>query len=383
MHSITISGRDPATGHRIRVLIEDDRIASIEPCEAHDAVEENVWLSHGLIDLQVNGYRGYDFNADTLTVAAVVDLTREILRTGVTSYAPTLITGPAERSLYILGVIARARASDPVVAACIPWVHMEGPSISPLDGYRGAHPLSDVREPSLREFDAWQKASGDLVGMVTLSPHWPGTSAYIAALVRRGVHVAIGHTHATADQIRSAVDAGATLSTHLGNAVPSRIERHPNSIWSQLAEGRLSASFIADGFHLPEEVLRVMLKVKGFERSILVSDSVALAGMPAGRYTSAIGDEVELSSNGLLSQCGSGLLAGSVIPLIDCVGECMRMTNCSLSAALRMATQTPAHLAGIEGTLKVGARADVLQLGWHPGSFTLQPLAVWLGGRQV
>jgi N-acetylglucosamine-6-phosphate deacetylase len=367
----------------MRLLIEDDHIAAIEPCAAHDGVEENVWLSHGLVDLQVNGYRGYDFNADTLTVAAVGELTRELLLTGVTSYAPTLITGPAERSLHILEVIAQARATDPVVAACIPLVHMEGPSISPLDGYRGAHPLSAVRKPSLSEFDAWQKASGDLIGMVTLSPHEPGTSAYIAALVQRGVRVALGHTHATADQIRSAVDAGASLSTHLGNAVPPRMERHPNSIWSQLDDDRLSASFIADGFHLPAEVLRVMLKVKGLELSILVSDSVALAGMPAGRYTSAIGNEVELSADGRLSQCGSGLLAGSVVPLIDCVSRCMRMTGCSLAAALRMATQTPAHLAGIEGTLRVGARADVLQFAWHPGSFTLQPLAVWLGGRRM
>lgn len=361
------------------MFIEDGRIKAIEAC----AMRENLWLSHGLIDLQVNGYLGYDFNSGTLTVPAVAALTRALLRTGVTSYAPTLITGPAERSVRTLSTIAEARSQDPIVAACIPFVHMEGPSISPLDGYRGAHPLEEVREPSLAEFDSWQRASGDLVGMVTLSPHWPAASTYIAALVRRGVRVALGHTHATADQVRGAVAAGASLATHLGNAVPLLLERHPNSLWAQLAEDGLSASFIADGFHLPAEVLRVMLRAKTTERSILVSDSVALAGMPPGRYTSTIGDEVELSADGRLSKCGSALLAGSVVPLIHCVGRCIEMTGLPLSTALWMATEGPARWAGICGQVKVGARADLLQFAWHPDSFQLQPVAVWLGGTRV
>ncbi len=382
MSPTIISGLDPATGIGMRLLIEHGHIQAIEPYAA-SAVTADVWLAHGLIDLQVNGYRGYDFNADTLTVADVASLTRELLRTGVTSYAPTLITGPAERSVRILEIIAEARAHDPIVAACIPFVHMEGPSISPLDGYRGAHPLIDVREPSPAEFERWQQASRNLVGLVTLSPHWPNAPAYIAALVGRGVRVALGHTHATADQIRRAVDAGASLSTHLGNAVPALLARHPNPLWSQLDQDRLSAGFIADGFHLSEEVLRVRLKVKGAERSILVSDSVALAGMPPGRYTATIGDEVELSSDGRLSKRGSPLLAGSVVSLLDCVGRCIRMTGCSLSAALRMAAETPARLTGISGTIELGARADVLQFAWDPDSFTLQPTAVWLGGTRV
>lgn len=375
----TISGLDPASAQGMRLLIEDGRIAAIESA----VVQENVWLSHGLIDLQVNGYHGYDFNADTLTVAGVVAITRELLHTGVTSYAPTLITGPAERLQQSFQIIAEARAHHPLVAACIPFVHLEGPSISPLDGYRGAHPLANVREPSLVEFDSWQKASGNLVGLVTLSPHWPNASRYIAELVRRGVCVALGHTHATADQIGRAVDAGALLSTHLGNAVPPLLERHPNSIWSQLAEDRLSASFITDGFHLSEAVLRVMLKAKGVERSILVSDSVALAGMPPGRYKSTIGDEVELSADGRLSKYGSALLAGSVVSLMDCVRRCIRMTGCSLPEVLRMATEIPARLTGICGNLEVGARADVLQFARYADTFNLEPVAVWLEGTRI
>ena len=216
--------------------------------------------------------------------------------------------------------------------------------------------------------------------MVTLSPHFDDSADYIAALVHRGVHVAIGHTHASPEQIALAVDAGASLSTHLGNGIAEEIRRHCNPIWSQLSEDRLTATFIADGHHLPHDVLKVMLRSKGKERSILVSDSVALAGMPAGTYTTAVGGQVELRPDGRLCMAGSDLLAGSTTSLAQCTGNLVRMINIPLNDALAMATVNPGRYVGGRGRLVVGARADLVRFRWNN---QIEIEDVWLAGQRV
>jgi N-acetylglucosamine-6-phosphate deacetylase len=214
--------------------------------------------------------------------------------------------------------------------------------------------------------------------MVTLSPHFEGSNEYIAALVSRGVHVSIGHTHASQVQIEQAVDAGARLSTHLGNGIAPLLDRHPNPIWSQLADDRLTASFIADGHHLPAETLKAMVKAKGLDRSILVSDAVALAGMPAGSYTAPVGGRVVLSDDGRLSMEGTSTLAGAVIPLSECVGRAVRMTSRSLADILSMATINPGRFVGDRGVLQVGGRADIFRFRW---SDRVEVADVWLAGQ--
>ena len=154
-------------------------------------------------------------------------------------------------------------------------------------------------------------SSGGLVGKITLSPHYDQVANFIRALVGQGILVAIGHTSATADQIHAAVSAGARLSTHLGNGAAAMLPRHPNFIWAQLACDRLDAGFIADGFHLPADTFKAMLRAKGLERSYLVSDTAALAGMPPGVYDQPIGGRVEVGSDGRLSVAGTPYLAGA------------------------------------------------------------------------
>ena len=259
--SSAIIGRDPATGDTIEVRIEDGRIASMRPSTARGE-DDVVWIAPGLVDLQVNGYAGHDLNGEA-DPAVCMRLARALLDVGTTSFVPTLVTAPEEAMLDRLAAIATARREDAVVAAMVACIHVEGPWISPLDGPRGAHAVRQVRPPDLAEFARWQDASGGLVGIVTLSPHWPDAAATIRVLAKRGVRVAIGHTHATPEQVSAAVAAGASLSTHLGNGVAAMLPRHPNMIWSQLAEDALTATFIADGHHLPPETLRAMLRAKG------------------------------------------------------------------------------------------------------------------------
>jgi N-acetylglucosamine-6-phosphate deacetylase len=376
MNLQTITGRDPQTGRTLAVFVEDATIARVEEASAGS----DLFLAPGLIDLQVNGCSGFDVNAPQLTPDTITQLVDVMLSQGVTSFSPTIITAPEGSICRALRIIAQARDGQPRVRGCIPFVHVEGPHISPLDGYRGAHSADAVRPPSLSEFERWQQASGDVVGLVTVSPHFEESAPYISALVGQGIHVAIGHTHASPEQIERAIGAGASLSTHLGNGIAAEIPRHRNPIWSQLADDRVSASFIADGHHLPAYVLKAMLRAKGIDRSLLVSDSVALAGMPAGEYTTPVGGRVELRPDGRLCVFGSELLAGATASLARGIGNLVCLTGLPLYEALAMATVNPGKFVPGRGQLKPGLRADVLTFRWQDEILIED---VWLAGERV
>jgi len=363
----SFTGRDPLSGESLVVHCAAGRIASIEP----GAPDETAWLAPGLMDLQVNGFLGDDFNADDLTSDAVQRLARHILATGVTTFLPTIITASEEKIIHNLRIIAAARQADPLVMQMIPFVHVEGPHIAPEEGPRGAHPLEQVRPPDIAEFMRWQAASGNLVVMVTLAPEYSGVVDYIHALSARGIHISLGHTSANQDQIHAAATAGAHLSTHLGNGVANLLPRHPNLIWAQLADDRLTATFIADGHHLPADTLTAMLRAKTLQRAVLISDLVMLAGLPAGKYVTPVGGKVELHPDGRLNLTESGYLAGATAPLKDAIAYVAANTGFTLGEAVLMATANPGRFTNARGVLRVGASADLIKFRWEQGYSTL------------
>ncbi|ODT47028.1 amidohydrolase family protein [Devosia sp. 63-57] len=375
-----IIGRDPATGQGIAVTVADGLVSAIEST-AFGA--DAPFLSPGFVDLQVNGYGGHDLNDGPPSRETLESLARLLLAAGTTSFAPTLITASQAQLCAGLAAIAAARKASPMLAAMIPFIHVEGPSLDPADGPRGAHPLEHVRTPSLTEFALWQQAAEGLVGMVTLSPHYPEAPAYIAALSAQGVLVSIGHTGATPEQIAAAAAAGARLSTHLGNGAASLLPRHPNFIWSQLADDRLTASFIADGHHLPAATLKAMLRAKTLDRAILVSDAAALGGQKPGRYRTPIGGEVDVSTDGRLSVAGTPYLAGAGHLLDRNIAFAIDAAGLSLPDALRLASANPGAFAGDRGKLVLGARADITRFHWSPGDFKLGMVDVFLAGQKV
>jgi N-acetylglucosamine-6-phosphate deacetylase len=372
---VILRGRDPGTGRLLEVGTDGPAIAHVR--EATGAADAH-WLLPGLVDLQVNGYGGRDVNGPDVTPDAVVALVRSLARAGTTTVVPTVITAPEGDIVRSLRAIAEARSRDAAVRRAVPYAHVEGPHLSPEDGPRGVHPLAQVRPPDPDEFDRWQRACEGLVGMVTLSPHHPGAVAYTEHLSRAGTLVAIGHTHATPEQVRAVADAGARLSTHLGNGAHAVLARHPNYLWAQLADDRLTAGFIADGHHLPADTLTAMLRAKGLERSVLVSDSVALAGMAPGRYTTPVGGAVVLSADGRLSEAGTPYLAGAARSLADGLAQVVRLTGLPLGDAVRLATVNPGRFAGGRGRLAPGAPADLLLLDAE-----LQVRQVVAGGEVV
>lgn len=348
-------GRDPATGRVLAVDVADGRVVSVRSASTRAA--DLPWIVPGYVDLQVNGYGGHDVNGPDVTPDTVRDLADALALRGTTTFVPTVITGSEEAIIASLTAIARARDADSRLAGAVPFAHVEGPFIAEEDGPRGAHDLDHVRAPSLAELDRWQEASGGVVGMVTISPHHPGAAEFTAGAVARGVQVAVGHTSATAEEIRTVVDAGATLSTHLGNGAHAVLPRHPNYIWAQLADDRLRAGFIADGHHLPADALTAMLRAKGLERSLLVSDSVALAGMPAGTYDTPVGGQVELSADGRLVVAGTPYLAGAVRCLAECVVAARAMTGLSVADVVRLAAANPARVLHEHAAARAGAVA--------------------------
>lgn len=355
-----LRGRDPASGRLVEVTTDGPVIAHVRAVDG--AAEDAPWLLPGLVDLQVNGYGGHDVNGPDVTADEVVALARALAAAGTTTFVPTVITAAEADVVRSLRAVAEARARDEATRRAIPCVHVEGPHISDQDGPRGAHPVEHVRPPDPAEFDRWQAACDGLVGIVTLSPHHAGAVAYTEHVTRAGAIVAIGHTHASPDEVRAVADAGARLSTHLGNGAHAVLPRHPNHLWAQLADDRLTAGFIADGHHLPADTLTAMLRAKGLDRSLLVSDSVALAGMPPGEYASPIGGAVELSADGRLSVAGTPYLAGAARSLADGLAHAAAVTGIGLGDAVRLATANPGRFVGGRGVLAPGAQADVVLL---------------------
>ena len=305
----------------------------------------------GLVDLQVNGFAGVDFNDPATTADQVAECAEAMRGTGVTRFLATLISAPLDR------FSACAKAVTRYNGAPLAGLHMEGPYISPEDGARGAHRREDIAPPTGDDFKRRQDAAGGRIRLVTVAPEVPGVLPLIEQLVRDGVRVAIGHTAAGPQQIRDAVTAGATMSTHLGNGCAQMLPRHPNFIWEQLAADELSAGLIVDGHHLPAATVKAMIRAKTPARTILVTDATTAAGRPPGDYM--LGSlKVRLDETGRVAVPGQPNLAGSALSLDRAIGNTVKFTGLPLAEVLAMASTTPATYLGIATSGTIHARWD-------------------------
>jgi N-acetylglucosamine-6-phosphate deacetylase len=375
------NGIDVATGEQTEISFADF-ISGVDPLLSSQG--DPAYLAPGWIDLQVNGFAGVDYNSGSTTHEAIAGSIRAIFRTGVTRFFPTVITGSPEGMLSALGNLAAAREALPDGKAMEAF-HVEGPFISPEDGPRGAHPAAWVRPPDLDEFHRFQDAARGNIRLITLSPEWPQGPRFIEAVVREGVVASIGHTGASTGEIATAVSAGATLSTHLGNGAHASLPRHPNYIWDQLAEDRLAASFIVDGIHLARSFLKAALRAKGVERSLLVTDAVMPAGCVSGPYK--LGEvDVELHPDGSVRLLGGNRLAGSALRMDRAIQNVMQLAGVTLREAVSMATRNPARVGRIASSqrgLNAGERGDLVRFRYDDAHKEIQVLETYFGGRQV
>jgi N-acetylglucosamine-6-phosphate deacetylase len=322
--------------------IDGDRLTGFNEHDEHPRPETDFWIAPAFWDLQCNGRWGWSFSDPTLSVEQVAAIVRAQVELGTAHVCPTLITAPLDDLRAGLATIDRACESDPVVARMVPGIHLEGPWISGIDGYRGAHPLHAVRDPDWDDFLRLQDAAGGRIVLVTLAPERPGSIAFIERLKAAGVVVALGHTAADPATIDAAASAGATLATHLGNGIAAMLPRHPNPIWCQAADERLMVSFIADGHHLDRATLKVLIRAVGPGRRILVSDASPLAGLPPGRY-----GDWEVDPSGKINVAGTLYLAGSNRDLPFALGEVRASyPHCLPNELLAMVVEAPTRLLG-------------------------------------
>jgi N-acetylglucosamine-6-phosphate deacetylase len=332
----------------VEISIENGRYTQVSPKElsADDAIALP-FVGAGLFDIQLNGYGGEWFCSESLTVEAVERIIHAYVASGITRCFPTLITSSHDAMTHGIRMIRRAVEQSSLVRSVICGIHLEGPFISPMDGPRGAHPLEHVRAANIAEFEKWQQAADNTIRLVTLAPEVPGAMSLIRHLSQTGVIASIGHTAASPEIIAEAAAHGATLSTHLGNGCSANINRHTNVFWPQLADDRLTASIISDGWHVPADMLRCILRCKTLNRVIVTSDISGFGGCPAGTYNSG-GVSVEILEDRRIVVAGQRqFLAGSASTTGDCVAHLVNTCGLSLEDAWRTASETPSEFFGL------------------------------------
>jgi N-acetylglucosamine-6-phosphate deacetylase len=343
---------------------------------------ERPFVSPGFVDIQVNGFAGVNFSDPELDPERAINILPAIWKTGVTTFCPTLITNSTEQLERNFRVLEKARRLDAHFASSAPCYHLEGPYLSP-GGAHGAHDPALMRFPDWNEFSRFQEAAGGNVAIVTLAPELPGACDFIRRACASGVIVALGHTDATPEQIHQAVDTGATVATHLGNGCPEYIHRHQNPLWAQLASDQLKASLICDGFHLPADLVRVVFRVRGEDRCILITDAIHAATLPPGRY-SLVGREIDLLPSGQVVTADRQCMAGSALSMNRAVSVFMEYAQAPLEQALRAATSNPGNLLGrhrVCTELAEGQIANLVLFNPRKGSLNIE--AVFLKGEVV
>jgi N-acetylglucosamine-6-phosphate deacetylase len=336
--------RNCVTGKTEELAFAGKKLLSVT--DAHPK-NERYFVGPGLIDLQINGVNGIDFNLPSLTIEDIIKATRYLLSCGVTSYFPTVITNADENIISILQTIDKACKSDELVNACITGIHLEGPFISPLEGAKGAHNENFIKAPDWELFTKFQEAADGKIKIVTLAPEWENAPAFISNCKHNGIIVSVGHSLANEQHVDNAIAAGASMSTHLGNGIPLQLQRHPNIIWDQLSTDALYTCIIADGIHIPDNFIKVVMKVKG--RSLMiVSDATCFAGMEPGEYDSPIVGTVILDEYKRISLKSSpGLLAGAAKMLLENIETLVGHGLCTVGEAWQMASvNVSAFLAG-------------------------------------
>lgn len=297
----------------------------------------------GWVDLQVNGYAGIDFSQAGLTVDDVRRATEILVARGTAAYCPTMVT--SESWVYEANIpVLTAALNEPDLAPHLLGLHLEGPFLSTVA--RGAHKASLLQPPSVAKFDHWQKLAQGRIILLTLAPEQEEAEALIEHAVARDVAVSLGHHVGDTASIDRAVRAGATLCTHLGNGIPNTLPRHPNPIWAQLADDRLTAMLITDGHHLPPDFVKTALRTKGLDKIIMTSDAASIAGLPPGTYRFA-GTEVISEPGGRVSVKGSDSLAGSSATMEECARWLRGRALVSESDLVRIGRINPLRAIGI------------------------------------
>jgi len=351
--------------HRARVEIRDGRIRSVTAVDADEKVTTEHMIVPGFVDVQVNGIDDVDVwkAASDDDQQAWDRLGNLLLDQGVTSWCPTLVSAPLGRYRTAMDSIRRWKASS-FLAPNIIGIHLEGPFLGTA---HGAHRADFVCDPDV----SWLETNLDDVVLMTMGAESQHSSEACALATSLSTNVAIGHSRPTRQQFDDMVASGATLVTHLFNAMSGLHHRQPGLAAWALLEPKVCASIIADGVHVSAELVSLSFAAKG-GGMVLVTDSVAWRSGTAGEIRMSVVDGV--------ARLADGTLAGSTVTMPDAIKFCVRQADVPLPLALQAATVTPSRILrqNDRGIIKSGCRADITAL-----TDDLDVAAVWVSGQQV
>ena len=296
----------------------------------------------GFIDLQVNGFGGVDFSNPNLKSRDFVETCYKLRNVGTAAFLPTLITSPIqvyERNLPLMADCMERHGLNAL------GFHLEGPFVSPEQGARGVHNPSWMSKPDIALFDRLQDLARGKIRMLTIAAEMPGAEELARHAVSRGTAVSLGHQLATEQEITLLVNAGARSLTHFGNGIPLHIHRHQNPLWAGLASEKLCAMLITDGHHLPEPFVEVVLRVKGVDNIVVVSDSSPLAGLKPGSYT-WMEKEVVLEESGYLHEAQGPYLAASSFTMLQCMNHLASYGLLDAQELVKIGFHNPLRLIG-------------------------------------
>jgi N-acetylglucosamine-6-phosphate deacetylase len=268
----------------------------------------------GLFDLQVNGFNGVDFQQPDIDHAMLTRAVDGLLTHDTDRILFTLITDRIDSLCAKLANIEKLRAADPKIARMIVGYHIEGPYMSPLPGFHGAHDPELMKAPDIADFKLLQEAANGNIRLITLAPEQPNSAEFIRHITSNQVVAAIGHSDASEEQIDEAITAGLTMCTHLGNGIPVNMHRHDNVMQRQLARDELIGSFIPDGIHIPGPVLKSMVRAKPRDKVIFTTDCMSAAGAGQGRFRIGRFD-VDVGADGVVREPGKPNFAGSSLTM--------------------------------------------------------------------
>jgi N-acetylglucosamine-6-phosphate deacetylase len=360
-----------ASGGFFRVSYSARGIETVE--RLGDEQPDAPFVSPGFIDLQINGFAGVHFSDPDLQPDDFDRLLNAVWATGTTSFLPTLISNTPAALEAAFHKLETVRRENPRFAASVPGYHLEGPYLSNGPS-AGAHKPEFMKDPDWEEFSRINAAANNRIALVTIAPEWPGAEAFARKAVESGVRVALSHTDGGPDDVHRLAAAGASMNTHLGNGCPQLLDRHKAPFWAQLADDRLAAGLICDGFHLTREMVRIIARVKGPDKCVLVTDAVFVAGLEPGPYQ-LVGKPIELLETGQVVTADRRSMAGSTLDMARAVCNFMHMTGCPLADALHPATAVPARTLdrpGLCTAIQPGQPANLVLFRMNDGRLDIE-----------
>lgn len=373
------TARSPGKRSPMRWVVEAGLVSRVESAAPDTPAED--WLLPPLLDVQVNGFAGVDFQTEDLGEEQLLRAVRGLRRAGCTRFLLALITDRWESLLGKLRHLRSLRLDSPELRSAIVGWHIEGPFLSSEPGFHGAHDPALMFDPTPEHIRALREAAGDDLLLLTLAPGRQGALPAIALATSLGIKVSLGHTNASAATLREAVAVGATGFTHLANACPQLLDRHDNILWRMFDTPGLTASLIADTRHVSPALFRLVHRLLPLDKIIYTTDAMAAASAPPGRYRlGAL--EMDVGEDRIVRQPGQTNFAGSALTPVEAVFNAAEMLGAPWPKTWERMSVAPAHWLGLPTGLEVGQPADFC-LVRASASGKLEQLRTFCAGQEV